>query len=163
MTTFDTSEAGASPASEASERELSSIFFDMFAPADPAFAVGNPSPDGPRPVGVEAYFAGRIQSNDLVSHKTSDGIRLTIFNIAPGTVLPRHRHDVDYIEFVLEGEVHMGSRVVRKGGGVFRKAGTVYTYYAGPEGAVVADFRAHTFYRTEWVDDPANFPPHKEF
>ena len=63
-------------------------------------------------------------------------------------MLPRHSHDVDYIEFVLEGEVHHGNRVLSAGAGVYRPAGAVYTYSAGPNGATIADFRAHTYYRT---------------
>jgi hypothetical protein len=71
-------------------------------------------------------------------------------------------HDVDYIEFVLEGEVRYGNKLVRRGGGVYRKAGTPYTFTAGPEGAVIADFRAHSLYGTTWLDDPASWPPHRD-
>jgi quercetin dioxygenase-like cupin family protein len=141
--------------------ELRTIFFDMHAPPDEAMTVGDPNPDGPRPEYVAPYFGGRTTTQDLVSHKETDGLRLSIIRLAPGTVLPRHSHDVDYIEFVLEGEAHHGNRVLRAGAGVFRPAGTVYTYTAGPQGAVIADFRAHTYYRTTWSDEPADWPPHK--
>lgn len=139
-----------------------SVFFDIGAPEDPAYAVLDPDPDPGhhRPAGVAEHFLGRLTSNRVISDKENDGMCLTIFRVAPGTVFPRHRHDVDYIELILEGEVHHGNKVLRVGEGVFRPAGAVYTYTAGPQGAVVADFRAHTYYRTEWVDDPADFPPH---
>jgi quercetin dioxygenase-like cupin family protein len=123
--------------------------------------VDDPSPDGPRPAFVRPYFEDRVETLDLVSHQATDGMRLAIVRFQPGTVLPRHSHDVDYIEFVLEGEVHHGNRVLRAGGGVYRPAGAVYSYTAGPEGATIADFRAHTSYRTRWADDPADWPKHK--
>jgi hypothetical protein len=86
---------------------------------------------------------------------------LTIITLAPGTLLPTHRHDVDYIEFILEGEVHHGNRVLKSGEGVYRSAGTPYSFWTGPEGASIADFRAHTFYKTDYVDPPEKWPPHK--
>ena len=134
----------------------------MEAPPDPSVAVVDPS-RGERPDFVVPYFGGRVEQHDLVSNPDDDGIRLSIFRVAPGTVFPRHTHNVDYIEFVLDGEVHYGNKVVHRGGGVFRKAGTPYTFTAGPEGAVIADFRAHTFYSTEWLDDPATWPEHRDW
>jgi hypothetical protein len=146
----------------AESRNEGSHFFDMEAPPDPRVAVVDPS-KGARPEFVVPYFGGRVEQHDLVSNPDSDGIRLSIFRVEPGTVFPRHTHNVDYIEFVLDGEVHYGNKVVRRGGGVFRKAGTPYTFMAGPEGAVIADFRAHTFYTTEWLDDPADWPAHRDW
>jgi quercetin dioxygenase-like cupin family protein len=143
-------------------RQEGSRFFDMEAPPDPNVAIADPS-GGARPEFVGPYFGTRVRSHDLVTNPESDGMRLTIFRIAPGTVFPRHSHDVDYIEFILEGEVHHGNKVVRRGAGVYRKAGTPYTFTAGPEGAVIADFRAQTFYGTTWVDDPTDWPPHRDW
>ena len=145
----------------ANNRNQGSHFFDMDAPPDPSVAVVDPS-QGARPDFVVPYFGGRVDQYDLVSNPDTDGIRLSIFRVAPGTVFPRHTHNVDYIEFVLDGEVHYGNKVVRRGGGVFRKAGTPYTFTAGPEGAVIADFRAHTYYSTEWLDDPSTWPAHND-
>jgi hypothetical protein len=65
---------------------------------------------------------------------------------------------VDSIEFILEGEVHHGNRVLKAGEGVYRSAGTPYSFWAGPEGASIADFRAHTFYKTDYVDPPEKWP-----
>jgi quercetin dioxygenase-like cupin family protein len=132
----------------------------MHAPPDPAVDVPDPDPDGARPDYVRPYFGDRIDNHVLVSDKENDGLRLTIIRVKPGTVLPRHSHSVDYIEFVLEGEVHFGNKVIKAGGGVFRPAGAVYTYQVGPEGATIADIRAHTFYSTTWADPPDQWPPH---
>jgi hypothetical protein len=141
-----------------------SRFFDMEEPPDPAVAVVDSTPGGgTRPGFVVPYFEDRVRQHDLVTNPDDNGIRLAIFRIAPGTVFPRHTHDVDYIEFVLDGEVHYGNKVVRRGGGVFRKSGTPYTFTAGPDGAVIADFRAHTFYCTTWLDDPATWPAHRDW
>jgi quercetin dioxygenase-like cupin family protein len=140
----------------------SSRFFDMYAPPDPGVAVTDAS-RGSRPDYVVPYFDNRVQQHDLVSNPDGDGMRLSIFHVSPGTVFPRHTHDVDYIEFVLEGEVHYGNKVVHRGGGVFRKAGTPYTFMAGPEGAVIADFRAHTFYSTDWLDEREDWPEHRDW
>jgi hypothetical protein len=139
-----------------------SRFFDMEQPPDPSIVIEDPS-SGDRPDFVKPYFGDRISEHDLVTNPESDGLRLSIFRIAPGTVFPRHSHDVDYIEFVLDGEVHHGNKVVRRGAGVYRRAGTPYTFTAGPHGAVIADFRAHTFYGTTWLDDPADWPPHRDW
>lgn len=145
---------------QSNERVSRSIFFDMHQPPVEELAVGNPDPNGPRPPHVEPYFAGRIETHDLVSHKDTDGMRLSVLRLAPGTVLPRHSHNVDYIEFVLEGEIHYGNRVVGPGGGVFRPAGAPYTYKVGPGGATILDIRAHSYYTTNWLDDPADWPAH---
>jgi hypothetical protein len=122
----------------------------------------DPDPSGrSRVPGVSEHFAGRAERRVMVSNPDSDGVSLTIFKFAPGTLLPNHRHDVDYIEFVLEGEVHHGNRVLKAGEGVYRAAGTPYSYWTGPEGATIADFRGHTFYRTEYTDPAEQWPAHK--
>jgi quercetin dioxygenase-like cupin family protein len=139
------------------------VFFDVEnGSEDELIAPSDPDPTGgSRPPGLREYFAGRNQRKVMVSNPDMDGLSLTIFKFAPGTLLPKHRHDVDYIEFVLEGEVHHGNRVLQAGQGVYRGAGTPYSFWAGPEGATIADFRAHTFYRTEYVDPPEKWPPHR--
>lgn len=151
--------------SEARESEVRSFFFDVGrgSPDEP-FAPLDPDPTGQsRPPGVGEHFAGRVERMTMVTNPDNDGMSLTIFRLAPGTVFPRHRHDVDYIELVLEGEVHHGNRVLKAGEGVFRSAGSPYTYVVGPEGAVIADFRAHTFYKTSYTEPPDNWPAHTDW
>ena len=93
------------------------IFFDVARDSeDAARAPLDPDPTGrSRPGGGAGDFAGRAERRIMVSNPDHDGLSLTIFRFAPGTVLPRHRHNVEYIEFVLEGEVHHGNRIVRCG------------------------------------------------
>jgi hypothetical protein len=153
------------PMSGHRESEPRSFFFDINRGSpDEAFAPLDPDPTGQsRPSGVLEHFAGRVQRQSMVTNPDTDGMSLTIFRLQPGTVFPRHRHDVDYIELVIEGEVHHGNRVLRPGQGVFRTAGSLYSYWAGPEGATIADFRARTFYRTEYDEPPDKWPAHKTF
>ncbi|HEY2564929.1 MAG TPA: hypothetical protein VGI44_14535 [Acidimicrobiales bacterium] len=140
-----------------------SLYFDVSEGSeDERLAPLDPDPTGrSRPPGVMEYFAGRNGRRVMVSNPETDGLSFTIFTFAPGTTLPKHRHNVDYIELVLAGEVHHGNRVLGPGQGVFRTAGTPYSFWAGPEGATIADFRAHTFYTTEYQDPPDKFPPHR--
>jgi hypothetical protein len=147
------------------EQSRRSLFFDINVDSeDAAMAPSDPDPTGKsRPAGLAEYFAGRNERRIMVSNPDTDGMSLTIFKFAPGTLLPRHRHDVDYIEFILDGEVHHGNRVLKAGEGVFRSAGSLYSFWAGPQGATIADFRAHTFYRTEYAEPPDQWPPHKTF
>ncbi len=147
------------------ESEPRSFFFDINRGSpDEAFAPLDPDPTGQsRPSGVLEHFAGRVQRQSMVTNPDTDGMSLTIFRLQPGTVFPRHRHDVDYIELVLEGEVHHGNRVLKAGEGVFRSAGSPYTYVVGPQGAVIADFRAHTYYKTAYTDPAEEWPAHTDW
>jgi hypothetical protein len=106
--------------------QRSSVFFDVNEAADERDAAFDPDPTGQsRPPGVMEYFAGRNQRKMAVTNPETDGLSFTIFKFAPGTLLPKHRHNVDYIEFVLAGEVHHGNRVLGPGQGVvYRAAGT---------------------------------------
>jgi hypothetical protein len=143
--------------------KVRSLFFDVnVSSADEKVAPLDPDPTGnSRPPGLRDRLGGRTQRRVMVSNPDTDGMSLTILEYAPGTVLPKHRHNVDYIEFVLEGEVCHGNRVLKPGEGVFRTAGAPYTFTVGPRGATIADFRAKTFYSTEYIDPPEKWPPHK--
>jgi hypothetical protein len=144
-------------------RERRSVFFDMVEGSeDSDRAPMDPDPTGTsRPPGLLEYMTGRNERTVLVTNPETDGISLTILRLAPGTLYPVHSHNVDYIEFILDGEVHHGNRVLRAGQGVYRTANTPYSFWAGPEGATIADFRAHTFYTTRWAAPPEEWPPHK--
>jgi mannose-6-phosphate isomerase-like protein (cupin superfamily) len=63
-----------------------------------------------------------------------------------GFVLPQHRHNADCVYYVIAGEIHAGSVVVRQGDGFFVPKDHDYTYAAGPEGVELLEFRnAATF------------------
>lgn len=59
----------------------------------------------------------------------------------PGFILPRHSHDADCAYYVVAGEAHLGTEVLRAGDGFFVPAGHNYQYTAGPEGVEVVEFR----------------------
>ncbi|MCB1688741.1 MAG: hypothetical protein KDI33_09660 [Halioglobus sp.] len=59
-------------------------------------------------------------------------------------VLPFHSHNVDCLYYVIGGELHIGSRVIRTGDGFFVPAGQAYGYEAGPDGVEVLEFRNAT-------------------
>ncbi|WP_056601534.1 MULTISPECIES: cupin domain-containing protein [unclassified Sphingomonas] len=58
-----------------------------------------------------------------------------------GFMLPRHSHSADCLYYVLAGEMHMGSVVLRAGDGVYVPRDNVYTFTAGPEGMEMLEFR----------------------
>jgi hypothetical protein len=70
-----------------------------------------------------------------------DGFSLVRAWFAPDYVLPRHSHSANCLYFVDRGSVLLGSRVVSEGGGFFVPDGAPYAVQAGPEGAVVLEFR----------------------
>jgi quercetin dioxygenase-like cupin family protein len=73
-----------------------------------------------------------------------DGFSLVLARFAPGYRLPRHSHSADCLYYVVSGEAHMGSRVLKPGDGFFILAEAPYAYTAGPEGVEVLEFRHAT-------------------
>jgi quercetin dioxygenase-like cupin family protein len=73
-----------------------------------------------------------------------DGFSLVSARFAPGYRLPRHSHSADCLYYVVSGEAHMGSRVLKPGDGFFILAEAPYAYTAGPEGVEVLEFRHAT-------------------
>ena len=74
----------------------------------------------------------------------ADGFSLVHVRFAPGYRLPRHSHSADCLYYVVSGEAHMGSRVLKPGDGFFILAEVPYAYTAGPEGVEVLEFRLAT-------------------
>jgi quercetin dioxygenase-like cupin family protein len=73
-----------------------------------------------------------------------DGFSLVSARFGPGYRLPRHSHSADCLYYVVSGEAHMGSRVLKPGDGFFIAADAPYTYTAGPDGVEVLEFRHAT-------------------
>jgi quercetin dioxygenase-like cupin family protein len=73
-----------------------------------------------------------------------DGFSLVHARFEPGYRLPRHSHSSDCLYYVVAGEAHMGSRVLKPGDGFFIVAEAPYAYTAGPEGVEVLEFRHAT-------------------
>jgi quercetin dioxygenase-like cupin family protein len=73
-----------------------------------------------------------------------DGFSLVHARFEPGYRLPRHSHSADCLYYVVSGEAHMGSRVLKPGDGFFILAEAPYAYTAGPDGVEVLEFRHAT-------------------
>jgi hypothetical protein len=70
-----------------------------------------------------------------------DGFSLTYAWFKGNYALPPHTHNTDCLYYVISGQIHMGSDVLRAGDGFFLPADTGYSYTAGPEGLEVLEFR----------------------
>lgn len=77
----------------------------------------------------------------LFSTPGENGMSLVHAWFKGGYVLPFHSHSTDCLYYVLSGELHMGSHVLRRGDGMFIPADHGYGYEAGPEGVEVLEFR----------------------
>ena len=74
------------------------------------------------------------------------GMSLIYLWLKSGYVLPPHSHDGDCLYYVVGGELHIGSKILRKGDGMFIPADAAYTYHAGEEGVEVLEFRNATHF-----------------
>ncbi|CAN7267789.1 hypothetical protein LJR225_001305 [Phenylobacterium sp. LjRoot225] len=69
------------------------------------------------------------------------GISVAYSWFKPNFILPRHSHNADCAYYVISGEAHLGTEILRAGDGFFIPAGGNYQYAAGPEGVEVLEFR----------------------
>mgnify|MGYP005845875941 CR=1 FL=1 len=83
------------------------------------------------------------------------------FTLAPGGVIPAHRHDaVEHEQVVVRGEMVLTldgvERVVRAGDAVFIPAGTAHAYAncGAEEVEFLCIVPATSNYRTEWLAEP---------
>ena len=94
------------------------------------------------------YTEGLGESSRLLFVEPGEiGTSLVHVWFKSGYVLPFHSHDTDCLYYVLGGELHIGSRVLRQGDGFFVPADTGYGYQAGPEGVEVLEFRNATRFK----------------
>jgi quercetin dioxygenase-like cupin family protein len=98
------------------------------------------SEDGPR----SPTIALGISDTLVFQGEGPDGCSLVRAWLAPHYVLPRHTHSGDCTYYLLEGSITMGSQELQAGDGFFVPSDAPYAYEAGPEGAVVLEFRAQT-------------------
>jgi quercetin dioxygenase-like cupin family protein len=80
----------------------------------------------------------------LFCESGEQGMSLSYVWFKSGYVLPRHSHDADCLYYVMGGELHLGTQILRKGDGFFIPANAGYTYEAGPGGVEVLEFRNAT-------------------
>jgi len=79
-------------------------------------------------------------------------ITLAVVELAPGAVVPEHRHESEQLGLVIEGAVHFtidGERRDLGPGGTWRiLSNRPHEVVAGPDGAIVLDVFAPT--RSDW-------------
>jgi quercetin dioxygenase-like cupin family protein len=72
---------------------------------------------------------------------TDERLQLFEIHLAPGTEVHPHAHAEDEIIAVIEGEIHVGKRVLPAGSAVYVEKESLYAFKAGPTGAVFLNFR----------------------
>jgi hypothetical protein len=100
------------------------------------------------PVGLAGlkrlYDAGIDAVSDIRCLFRSDdprGPSLAVAWFKGNYTLPPHKHDTDCIYYVLSGSLRLGTRVLKRGDGLFVGADTQYTYTTGAEGVEILEFR----------------------
>ena len=112
----------------------------MTTPAFDAADMKALAEDGPRPPAL----ALGIQDTLVFRGEGQDGCSLVRAWLGPHYVLPRHSHSGDCLYYIVEGTITMGSQQLGAGDGFFAPSDAPYAYEAGPDGAVVLEFRTQT-------------------
>jgi mannose-6-phosphate isomerase-like protein (cupin superfamily) len=84
------------------------------------------------------------RQTEVRTHFPGNQDRLFLMEIrdVPDTQSTHHAHEKDEIFFILEGEMHFGSRVCSAGDSVQILGGTVYTFRTGSDGCRYLKFTA---------------------
>jgi hypothetical protein len=69
--------------------------------------------------------------------------RLFESQVLPNTTAAVHTHEEDKIMYILEGEMQLGNRSLKRGSTIFIEAKTPYGFKTGPEGVKFLNFRPH--------------------
>jgi hypothetical protein len=97
----------------------------------------------PAPITDEQYrefLAGRL-ANRVLFNQGPDGFSLIESDVAPGTHVLRHKHNLPQLILIVEGSMRQGNRILGPGAGYFTPADTAYAFVAGPEGCRYVEFR----------------------
>jgi quercetin dioxygenase-like cupin family protein len=105
---------------------------------------------------IEAGFGDGAVVKQLFADPVS-GFSLTYAWLKKGYMLPRHSHNTDCAYFVISGEAHLGTEILRTGDGFFVPAEHLYQYSAGPEGVEVMEFRAAISFNMRFSGNSAQF------
>ncbi len=90
------------------------------------------------------------QTRLLFRESGDQGMSLVHAWFKSGYVLPFHSHNTDCLYYVIAGELHMGSHVLKKGDGIFIPKDQAYGYEAGPDGVEVLEFRNATQFNLKY-------------
>ena len=75
---------------------------------------------------------------------TEETPQLFEIKFLPGATVAAHAHDQDEIMYVLAGEMHVGTQVLKPGSSLSVPGKTVYGFAAGKEGLHILNFRPRT-------------------
>ena len=89
---------------------------------------------------MATFLAGRLVLRVLLDQGPG-GFSLIESDIAPGTRVPRHKHNLGQVALVLQGSMRHGNKVLGPGAGYYTPPGGVYTFVTGPEGCRYVEFR----------------------
>jgi quercetin dioxygenase-like cupin family protein len=103
--------------------------------------------DGPR----SPLIALGIEDTLVFRGDGEKGFSLVRAWLGPHYVLPRHTHSGDCLYYIVEGSITMGSQELTAGDGFLVPSDAPYGYEAGPDGAVVLEFRDETSFDIRFV------------
>ena len=88
------------------------------------------------------------RNSRMAYHEMGDDETLQLFEAAfePGGAVPVHAHDEDEIIYILQGEMHLGDKVLRPGSSVFIAGNAFYSFKAGSRGVRFLNFRPKADY-----------------
>jgi quercetin dioxygenase-like cupin family protein len=72
---------------------------------------------------------------------SEDRPQLLQIRFPPNAVVNPHAHDGNEIIYVLEGEMRLGTEILRAGSSLAVAGQTIYGFHAGPEGLCILNFR----------------------
>ena len=104
--------------------------------------------------GIAKASAAGTETADFVRllfENEEAGMSLTYAWFKPNFVLPRHSHNADCAYYVISGEVHLGTEVLKAGDVFFVPCDHTYTYIAGPEGVEVMEFRTASSFHIKFT------------
>ena len=92
---------------------------------------------------VEAFLPG-LSVTPLFIEGGLEGMSLSHIRFGPNFPLFRHSHPAfgNCLYYVVEGEIHMGTKKLCRGSTIVMPATHPYRYTAGPAGVEVLEFRA---------------------
>lgn len=101
-----------------------------------------------------SFLAGRLTTRILFD-QGPQGFSLSESEVAPGTHVLRHKHNVPQLILILEGSMKQGNRELGPGTGYFTPADIPYGFVAGSEGCRYVEFRIGAIedVTTEVVED----------
>jgi quercetin dioxygenase-like cupin family protein len=131
---------------------------DPGPPSDGYFGPPAPEPHGVHVVGPGGMYAASEPGRDtrMFADSTCPTCRITLF--VTGRDEPygsaRHSHTADEVQYVVRGEVHFGSRVLRPGDAVAIAGGYRYRFQGGPAGFAFLNYRRDASEQTNDGDIP---------